>query len=260
MCVVAVLAFAPATGRAQSPDPDPAPASQGPRPDPAPQAPAASAPRRPRPRPRRRLRYRAHPPRHRRWRRRRDGHLGARGRAAHDHASDRAAGASRRAACAARGSEARATPRAPGAARRAPRAEAAAAASSPPTPQRPYARESGIAATGAVTAAPARSTGGGSADTRLILQLGMLFSLVYVAFLCVWFRATRHLRVDGGESAVALAGRQTREWWQRTFAGSGRDSRRGTPASVRGARPRRMPMPSGPARSPTSRGSCGSRP
>ena len=112
-----------------------------------------------------------------------------------------------------------------------------AAASSPPAPQRPYARESGIAATGAVTAAAAGSAGGGSADTRLILQLGMLFSLVYVAFLCVWFRATRHLRVDGAESAFALAGRRTRAWWERAFAGSGRDSGGRTPAQREGGPP-----------------------
>ena len=62
----------------------------------------------------------------------------------------------------------------------------------------------------------------------------MLFSLVYVAFLCVWFRATRHLRVDGAESAFALAGRRTRAWWERAFAGSGRTSGRGTPAQREG--------------------------
>jgi hypothetical protein len=100
-----------------------------------------------------------------------------------------------------------------------------AAAPSPPYPQRPYARESGVAATGAVVTAAPETGRGGSADTRLILQLGMLFSLLYVVFLCVWFRATRHLRADGAEPVVALAGRRVREWWERAFAGSGRPSR-----------------------------------
>ena len=33
-----------------------------------------------------------------------------------------------------------------------------------------------------------------AADIRLILQLGMLIALLYVAFLCVWFATTRRLR------------------------------------------------------------------
>jgi hypothetical protein len=61
------------------------------------------------------------------------------------------------------------------------------------------------------------------------MQLGMLFSLVYVAFLCVWFRATRHLRTDGGEPAFALARRRARAWWENAFAGSGRPPERRTP-------------------------------
>jgi len=109
-----------------------------------------------------------------------------------------------------------------------------AAASSPPYPRRPYARESGVAVTGAI-ATPAETGGGGSADTRLILQLGMLFSLVYVAFLCVWFRATRHLRADGAESAFALMGRRVRAWWEHAFAGSGRPSERRTAAQREGS-------------------------
>ncbi len=108
-----------------------------------------------------------------------------------------------------------------------------AAASSPPYPQRPYARESGVAATGGI-ATPAE-TGGGSADTRLIMQLGMLFSLVYVAFLCVWFRATRHLRADGAESAFALMGRRVRAWWEHAFAGSRRSPERRTSAQREGS-------------------------
>ncbi|HEX6010824.1 MAG TPA: hypothetical protein VFY87_03270 [Geminicoccaceae bacterium] len=52
----------------------------------------------------------------------------------------------------------------------------------------------------------------------------MLFSLLYVAFLCVWFRATRHLRADGAEPAVALFVRRVRERWEGAFAGSGRRS------------------------------------
>src|SRR4029453_16321766 len=80
-------------------------------------------------------------------------------------------------------------------------------------------------------AAPADPAGGGSADTRLIMQLGMLFSLVYVAFLCIWFRATRHLRTDDAESAIALARRRVRAWWENAFAGSGRrPERRGAGA------------------------------
>jgi hypothetical protein len=99
----------------------------------------------------------------------------------------------------------------------------------PAYPQRPYARESGVAVTRAEIEAPAGSAGKGSADTRLILQIGMLFSLVYVGFLLVWFRATRHLRVDGAESAFALARRRSRAWWENAFAGSGRDSGGGAP-------------------------------
>ena len=109
-----------------------------------------------------------------------------------------------------------------------------AAAPSPPNPLRPYARESGLSATGAVVKAAPEAGGGGSADTRLILQLGMLFSLLYVAFLCVWFRATRHLRADGAESVVALVGRRMREWWERAFAGPGRPSRARAPVQDEG--------------------------
>jgi hypothetical protein len=36
-----------------------------------------------------------------------------------------------------------------------------------------------------------------AADIRLILQLGMLIALLYVAFLCVWFATTRQLRTVG---------------------------------------------------------------
>jgi hypothetical protein len=86
-----------------------------------------------------------------------------------------------------------------------------------------------------VKAAP--EAGGGSADTRLILQLGMLFSLLYVAFLCVWFRATRHLRADGAEPVVALVSRRMREWWERAFAGPGRPSMARAPAQDEGPAP-----------------------
>src|SRR5829696_189027 len=209
LCAAAVLVLAPATGRAQSPDPDPAPAAQGPRPDPAPQAPATSPPppatpapvsRAPAPAP---TSVPAPPP-------------AGRPRTTPPTIARPAPRAARPAHRAKRKPARRHASRAHPVERRAPKS---AAASSPPAPQRPYARESGIASTGAVTAARAGSTGGGSADTRLILQIGMLFSLVYVAFLCVWFRATRHLRVDGAESAFALAARQTRAWWERAFAG-----------------------------------------
>jgi hypothetical protein len=96
--------------------------------------------------------------------------------------------------------------------------------------QGPYARESAVAASGAGRLTPTEAGGGGSADTRLIMQLGMLFSLVYVAFLCIWFRATRHLRADGAESSFELAGRRMRAWWANAFAGSGRSSGRRTRA------------------------------
>ncbi len=113
-----------------------------------------------------------------------------------------------------------------------------AAATSPPYPQRPYARESGLAASGAASVEPAATGGGGgSADTRLILQLGMLFSLVYVAFLCVWFRATRHLRADGAESVLALMRRRTHAWWEKAFAGPVRPSAREAPEQREGASP-----------------------
>jgi hypothetical protein len=79
--------------------------------------------------------------------------------------------------------------------------------------------------------------GGGSADTRLILQLGMLFSLVYVAFLCVWFRATRHLRADGAESAFALMGTRMRAWWEQASAGFGAAAARRAPERREGPPP-----------------------
>jgi hypothetical protein len=84
---------------------------------------------------------------------------------------------------------------------------------------------------------PVGSTGGGSADARLILQLGMLFSLVYVAFLCVWFRATRHLRGDGEEPAFALMTRRLRAAWRNAFAGSGSRPKRPAPGRRDGPPP-----------------------
>jgi hypothetical protein len=108
-----------------------------------------------------------------------------------------------------------------------------AAVASSPYPHGHYPQESGVAVPDD-RATPTGTAGGGSADTRLILQLGMLFSLIYVAFLCVWFRATRHLRADGAESGFRHAGRRVRAWWEKAFAGTGSPSGRGTPARREG--------------------------
>jgi len=108
-----------------------------------------------------------------------------------------------------------------------PKHSAADRPQSAPYPQRPYARESGVAVPRILPRAPeAPPPGGGSADARLILQLGMLFSLVYVAFLCVWFRATRHLRSEGAEPVFALARRRLAAAWRNAFAGSGNPPKR----------------------------------
>jgi hypothetical protein len=54
-----------------------------------------------------------------------------------------------------------------------------------------------------------------AANSRLILQLGMLFALLYVAFLCVWLSTTRH----GPGLRHAL--QRVRAWWAATLASSG---------------------------------------
>jgi hypothetical protein len=216
MCVAAVLAAAPATVEAQGPDPDPAPVSHGPRPDPVPVAPTTSAPATSAPAP-----VSSAPV--------------APVATVAPRAVTRAPVVRRRAATQ---PVARPAPRtAPTTTRRqaAPHHRAKkrssakpAATPSAPYPQRPYATESGVAVPNLPAPEPVERAGGGSADTRLILQLGMLFSLVYVAFLCVWFRATRHLRADGAGSAFALARRRVRAWWEHAFAGSGRPPGRRT--------------------------------
>jgi hypothetical protein len=208
MCAAALLAAAPATTEAQSPDPAPAPVSQGPSPDPAPQAaPTASAPVTSAPAPVPSAPAPAPTAAPRRV---------ARAPVAQPRATTRVAPRP----------EPRPAPKAtrPHAPRHhAARHHTAQQRSEPrpaaaPYPGRPYATESGIAVR-SLRAPDAVGAGGGSADTRLILQIGMLFSLVYVAFLCVWFRATRHLRADGGESAFALARRRARVWLESVDAG-----------------------------------------
>jgi hypothetical protein len=75
---------------------------------------------------------------------------------------------------------------------------------------------------------------GTDANSRLILQLGMLFALLYVAFLCAWLSTTRH----GPSLRQAL--RRVRASWGATLGGWGaiararsRNSRAGiTPATV----------------------------
>lgn len=52
-------------------------------------------------------------------------------------------------------------------------------------------------------------------NSRLILQLGMLFALLYVAFLCVWLSTTRHGR--GPRHAL----QRVRGWWAAALASSG---------------------------------------
>ena len=154
--------------------------------------------------------------------------LGAGRDAPRAHAGHDAAGATT-------GAEARSASRGPD-----PSVEAHASRSPRPRPRRPIRSDPTPARAASRRPVPSprkprpRAGGGGSADTRLILQLGMLFSLLYVAFLCVWFRATRHLRADGAESVVALVGRRMREWWERAFAGSGRPSRARAPAQDEG--------------------------
>ena len=63
---------------------------------------------------------------------------------------------------------------------------------------------------------PAAAAGQDSADdNRLVLQLGMLLALVYVAFVCAWLSMTRRRRADGQTSRRVRAA-------CRALAGSGR--------------------------------------
>jgi hypothetical protein len=69
----------------------------------------------------------------------------------------------------------------------------------------------------------------GFSDIRLMLQLGMLFFLLYLVFLCVWFWATRHLRAAGAGLGLGVAAERLRDWWAERVARPGRSA--GAPAS-----------------------------
>lgn len=239
-----MLAAAPATGQAQGPDPDPAPATQGPRPDPAPQgpitsapattapAPATPAPATPTPAPVSRtpvapVRKATPAP-------------AARTRTPAP-AVTRPAPATTQPETTPRREAGRRTHHSE---RSKPKPSAADRQRAVPYPERAYepayGRKSGVVSSPSPSLSPPRSVGsagGGSADARLILQLGMLFSLVYVAFLCVWFRATRHLRGDGEEPAFALVTRRVRAAWRKAFAGSGSRPQRPAPGRRDGPAP-----------------------
>jgi hypothetical protein len=64
------------------------------------------------------------------------------------------------------------------------------------------------------------------------MQLGMLFSLLYVAFLCVWFWTTRHLRTTGAGLGIKHAGRRV---LGRSAVDSDRSARARPPAKGEGA-------------------------
>jgi len=74
---------------------------------------------------------------------------------------------------------------------------------------------------------------GGSSDARLILQIGMLFALLYVAFLCAWFFATRRLRADGAGMGFAFVGKRVHAWWAERVVKSGQATRAPPPAAKR---------------------------
>jgi hypothetical protein len=76
------------------------------------------------------------------------------------------------------------------------------------------------------------NTGG---DIRLVLQLGMLIAVLYVAFLCVWFATTRRLRPAG-------AGRGLRHALQRVRGSQAAAVARSDPAP----RARSVAKPAGP--------------
>jgi len=64
-----------------------------------------------------------------------------------------------------------------------------------------------------------------AADSRLILQLGMLFAFLYVAFLCVWYSTTRHLRAVTALRGLRLALQRVRASWAAPAAAPGQIAR-----------------------------------
>ena len=209
VCLGIPMVLMPATGQAQGPDP--APRSHGPRPDPAPSAsaqapvtppPASSAPpRTPAPTQAVPAAPRASAPTSR--------------RVVRQAPAPRATRPAPRATAPRRSRRPRTTQR-----RSKPDEPGPAAALSRPLLRRRHAQESfpGGESRAVADLAPAGAT---SADVRLWLQLGMLFFLLYVAFLFVWFWATRRLRADGTRPDLTVTARRLRGWWSERIVGFG---------------------------------------
>ena len=190
------MALAPAPGQAQGPRPDPSPRLRGPSPDAAPaRAPLHSTPPAP--------------------------------TQAVQPASSPAPSAQPRTAVVRRTPAARATRRSPRVTRTAPRRSRRrtparnrskpdtpghAATSSRPYLERPSAPE-GVAG-GEASPLADKTPGADGAAARLMLQLGMLFCLLYLVFVGIWFKVRTHLRseVDGVELGAKVAIQRLRGW------------------------------------------------